>query len=170
MSIAFAGTHCFDPVCRDAASFDCGNDGLNRWRARSAGQRERRDATRTFVATDEHELVLGYYTRVAGQLEHSAATTAVRSGKSPHFPIPVALLARLAVDQSTQRQGLGALLLRDALVRVRAASEQVAVHAVVVHAIDDPAAAFYEQFGFQALTTMPCTLMVTLAELRAAGF
>ena len=132
-----------------------------RWLTRYAGQSDRRDTARTFVVADAHGSVLGYYALVAGQLQHERATTAVRKGQSRHFPIPVALLARLAVDVEHQGHGLGAALLRDALSRVQVASAEVAVRAVVVHAIDDPAAAFYQRFGFRALAPTPRTLMVT---------
>jgi ribosomal protein S18 acetylase RimI-like enzyme len=170
VSAAFAGTQRFDPARHDAAAFDCGNELLNRWLTRHAGQSDRRDAARTFVTTDAHGSVLGYFTLVAGQLQHDAATTSVRKGQSPYFPIPIALLARLAVDRAHQDRGLGAALLRDALVRVQVASAEVAVRAVVVHAINEHAVAFYERFGFRALTLAPRTLMVTLSELRAAGY
>jgi GNAT superfamily N-acetyltransferase len=117
-----------------------------------------------------HDVAAFDYTLLAGQFQQEAATAAVRKGRSPHFPIPIALLARLAVDSSHQRQGLGAALLHDALSRVKFASTQVAVRAVVVHAIDDRACAFYERFGFRSLTSSPRTLMVTLGDLRAAGY
>jgi hypothetical protein len=73
-----------------------GNEPLDRWLVRYAGQNERRDAARTFVASREG-LVYGYYTLVAGQLEYAEATPETRKGLSRHFPIPVAILARLAV-------------------------------------------------------------------------
>jgi ribosomal protein S18 acetylase RimI-like enzyme len=79
-------------------------------------------------------------------------------------------LARLAIDSSHQGRGLGAALLNDALTRICHASEQVAVRAAVVHAIDESAVAFYQRFGFQALSATPRTLMVTLAALRSAGY
>ena len=78
--------------------------------------------------------------------------------------------ARLAVDRSRHREGIGAALLTDALVRVVRASEQVGVRAVVVHAADENAAGFYERFGLSALSTAPRTLMITLAAVRAAGY
>ncbi len=134
------------------------------------GQGERRDATRTFVIADERATVRGYYTLVAGQIEHDGATETVRKGLSRRFPIPVAILARLAVDTRSQSQGLGARLLGDALERICSAAQEVAVRAVVVHAIDEKAAAFYEHFGFRGLGGAPRTLMVTLAELRKAGY
>jgi GNAT superfamily N-acetyltransferase len=170
VSAEFAGTQRFDPARHHVAAFDCGNEPLDRWLTRYAGQSARRDAARTFVAAGPGESVLGYYTLLAGQLQHEAATAAVRKGQSQHFPIPIALLARLAVDSNHQGEGLGAELLGDALSRVQLASAQVAVRAVVVHAIDDRAARFYERFGFRALTSIPRTLMVTLSDLRAAGY
>jgi GNAT superfamily N-acetyltransferase len=169
VSVRFTGTERFDPASHDASGFDSGNGPLDRWLVRYAGQNERRDATRTFVASRERS-VYGYYTLVAGQLEHLDATPQVRKGLSRHFPIPVAILARLAVDARHQGHGIGASLLNDALSRVVRASEEVAVRAVVVHAIDDSAAAFYEHFGLQTLSTTPQTLMATLATLRAAGY
>jgi predicted N-acetyltransferase YhbS len=170
VSIQFGDTERYDPARHETAGFSCGNELLDRWLIRYAGQNERRDAARTFVATTDGRTVCGYYTLIAGQLEHDEATQQARKGLSPHFPVPVAILARLAVDSSRQAQGLGAALLNDALGRICRASEQVAVRAVVVHAVDDGATTFYERFGFSALSTTPRTLMVTLAALRAAGY
>jgi GNAT superfamily N-acetyltransferase len=170
VSVQFTGTERYDPARHDASSFSCGNELLDRWLTRYAGQNERRDAARTFIAATDDHAVYGYYTLVAGQLEHHEATPETRKGISRHFPIPVAILARLAVDSNHQGRGLGAALLNDALVRVCRASEQVAVRAVVVHAADENAASFYKRFGFRALSATPRTLMVTLAALRAAGY
>jgi GNAT superfamily N-acetyltransferase len=164
-------TERYDPARHDVLDFACGKEVLDRWLQRYAGQGERRDATRTFVATTgEGSAVRGYYTLLAGQVEHEEATKAVRKGLSQHFPIPVAILARLAVDSRSQGQGLGARLLDDALERIWRAAQEVAVRAVVVHAIDDAAAGFYERFGFRSLSAAPRTLMVTLVELREAGY
>jgi GNAT superfamily N-acetyltransferase len=165
-----AFTERYDPARHEVARFTCGKEALDRWLHRYAGQNERRDATRTFVAAGEGGAVRGYYTLLAGQVEHEAATAAVRKGLSRHLPIPVAILARLAVDARSQGQGLGARLLDDALERVSRAAQEVAVRAMIVHAIDDPATAFYGRFGFRSLSAAPRTLMVTLAELREAGF
>ncbi len=170
MKHRFAGTERCDPARHDCSGFGCGNELLDRWLVRYAGQSERRDAARTFVATSDGRAVCGCCTLLAGQLEHPGATPEVREGLSRHFPIPVAILARLAIASSEQRRGLGAALLDDALGRVCRAAGQVAVRAVVVHAIDEGAAAFYQRFGFKALSATPRTLMVTLAELRAADY
>lgn len=169
MSPRSGATERYDPDRHDAAEFSCGHDTLDRWLSRYAGQGERRDATRSFVTTADGRTVIGYYTVVAGQLEHREATATTRRGLSRHFPIPVAVLARLAVDRRHQGQGLGAALLADALARVRRASNEIAVRAVVVHAIDDRATAFYARYGFHSLAASPRTLMVTLREIAAAA-
>ena len=169
MSPPRAATERYDTARHDVSQFQSGNETLDRWLLRCAGQSERRDAARTFVLTDRG-VVIGYYALLAGELEHTQATEQTRKGLSRHYPIPVAILARLAVDHRHQNQGLGATLLRDALRRATLASEQLAIRAVVVHAIDESAAHFCEHFGFRALSATPRTVMVTLAELRAAGY
>jgi GNAT superfamily N-acetyltransferase len=170
VSTPFAGTERYDHARHDASGFHCGNELLDRWLTRYAGQNERRDAARTFLVTTDGRAICGYYTLLAGQLEHHEATPPTRKGLSRHFPIPVAILARLAVDSGHQGRGYGAALLNDALVRVCRASELLAVRAVVVHAIDENAATFYGRFGFRGLSATPRTLMVTLAALRTAGY
>lgn len=156
----------YDPAAHDVSTFDCGVDALNRWLRHSAGQSQRRDAARSFVILAGQRQVIGYYTTVVGDLHHEQASPAVRRGMSRHFPIPVGLIARLAVDVDYHGRGIGALLLRDALTRVLAAAKQVAIRAVVVHAISEHAAAFYFRFGFKPLADEPRTLMLTLDELR----
>jgi predicted N-acetyltransferase YhbS len=170
VTAGFAGTERYDAARHDVTDFCCGNELLDRWLVRYAGQNQRRDAARTFVAVSDDRHVHGYYSLVAGQLDHHEATSETRRGLSQRFPIPVAILARLAVDVGLQHQGIGAALLNDALARVVRASEQVAVRAMVVHAVDDNAADFYERFGFRALAGTPRTLMVTLTALRDAGY
>jgi GNAT superfamily N-acetyltransferase len=166
----FAGTERYDPRRHDVAGFKCGNELLDRWLIRYAGQNQRRDAARTFVASTSDRAVYGYYTLIAGQLDHREATTEASKGLPQRFPIPVAILARLALDNSRHGRGIGGALLNDALNRVVRASEQVAVRAVVVHAVDENAVGFYGRFGFSALSTAPRTLMVALPALRAAGY
>jgi predicted N-acetyltransferase YhbS len=170
VTAGFAGTARYDVARHDVTGFSCGNELLDRWLERYAGQNQRRDAARTFVAATSDQRVYGYYTLLAGQLDHHEATPDTSRGLSQHFPIPVAILARLAVDASQQGHGIGAALLNDVLVRVIRASEQLAVRAVVVHAVDDGAATFYERFGFRALSATPRTLMAPLVALRVAGY
>jgi GNAT superfamily N-acetyltransferase len=169
VSHSVTGVARYDPARHDVTGFRCGTESLDRWLVRYAGQSQRRDAARTFVTTNG-TTVCGYHSLVAGQITQDEATEAARRGLSRHFPIPVAILARLAVDHRHHGRGLGAVLLNDALRRVSHATELIAVRAVVVHAIDDEAAGFYRRFGFRALSTMPRTLMITLGDLRAAGY
>jgi GNAT superfamily N-acetyltransferase len=166
----FAGTERYDTARHDVANFSCGDELLDRWLVRYAGQNQCRDAARTFVAATSDQRVYAYYALLAGQLDHHEATPETSKGLSQHFPIPVAILARLAIDVGQQGQGIGAALLNDALVRVVRASQQIAVRAVVVHAVDENATSFYERFGLHALSATPRTLMVTLAALRTAGY
>ncbi len=120
------------------------------------------------MTTSPDHAVLGYCT-VAGQAWRPGCDRRRPPWAVLDFPSPVALPAGLAVAISHQGQGVGAALLRDALSRIQLASEQVAVRAVIVHAVDHRAATFYERFGFRALTTTARTLMVTLGDLRCAG-
>jgi GNAT superfamily N-acetyltransferase len=170
VTTGFAGTARYEANHHDVTGFSCGNELLDRWLVRYAGQNQRRDAARTFVAATSNHRVYGYYTLVAGQLDHAEATPEARKGLSQHFPIPVAILARLAVDAGQQGRGIGAALLNDALLRVVRASEQVAVRAVVVHAVDEDASSFYKRFGFRALSSTPQTLMAPTSALRVAGY
>lgn len=146
--------------------FGCGNANLDRWIHAYAGQAQRRDVGRTFVAVDEGARVLGYYTLVAGQVEHAEAPGAVRTGVSRHSPTPVGLVARLAVATSWQGKGLGTDLMRDAMRRLLAASEEVGMRAILVHAVDGASAGFYARLGFEATTPDRLTLMVPLAVAR----
>ena len=110
--------------------------------------------------------MVGYYTLVSSQVAQDEATSDVQSGTSKHFPIPVCLIARLAVDHSEQRDGLGRSLLLDALQRTERASRSVAMRAVVVHALDEETAEFYARFGFKPTSSAPLTLMVPLEAVR----
>lgn len=163
---ALAATAPLDRGRHSVADFDSGRSALDRWLREHAGQGQRRDTSRTFVVARADGAVLGYYTLVAGQVEHEHVTSAVRAGTSAHYPIPICLIARLAVDREAQGKGLGAGLLLDALERCVSAAELVGIRAVVVHALDDEAASFYEHFGFAALANEPRTLMVPLAAVR----
>jgi GNAT superfamily N-acetyltransferase len=149
--------------------FKCGREQLDRWLRAYAGQGQRGDTARTFVVCRRGETdVAGYYTLVASQIEQAEATGPVQRGTSKHFPIPACLIARLAVDRSEQGAGIGRSLLLDALQRTEHASRSVAMRAVLVHALDEEAAAFYARFGFKPASTEPLTLMVPLEAVRRA--
>jgi GNAT superfamily N-acetyltransferase len=152
----------FDRRLHRVDEFSCGEETLDHWLRAYAGQSQRRDVARTFVTADQQGRVAGYYTLVVAQVEHERATADVRRGLSKHFPIPVALIARLAVATQLQGVGLGRSLLLDALQRVLRASEEVAIRAVTVDALSDEAAAFYRKFGFEPSYLAPDTFMMPL--------
>lgn len=110
---------------------------------------------------------MGYYALATGAIAKVEATERVAKGQANH-PVPVVLLARLAVDVSEQGKGLGPLLLRDALLRVAQAAEQIAARALLVHAKDDEARAFYEHFNFEPSPVDEMQLMLLMKDLRAA--
>jgi GNAT superfamily N-acetyltransferase len=147
--------------------FDCGQPNLDRWLRGYAGQSQRRDVARTFVVADENSRVVCYFTLVAAEVEHGAASPVVRAGVSRHFPIPACLIARLAVDRNWQGRGLGRDLLRDAMRRALAASDQIGIRAVLVDAIDGDAAGFYRRHGFQSAADDGLMLMVPIAVVRS---
>jgi GNAT superfamily N-acetyltransferase len=161
-----SATVAFDRKVHRADAFSCGEESLDRWLHAYASQSQHRDAARTFVTVDPDGKVAGYYTLVAAQVEHKQATASVRRGLSRHFPIPVALLARLAVATPHQGAGLGRSLLLDALQRVLRASDELAIRAVTVDALNERAASFYRSFGFEPSDLAPNTLMVSLQVIR----
>lgn len=166
MTPQLSATGRFDRKAHGVEHFSCGEASLDRWLTAYAGQNQQRDAARTFATTEPDGKVAGYYTLVAAQVEHERATSSVRQGLSRHFPIPVALIARLAVTAQHQGAGLGRSLLLDALQRALRASDQLAVRAVTVDALDERAATFYGHFGFESSPLTPHTLMIPLDVIR----
>jgi predicted N-acetyltransferase YhbS len=130
----------------DTGSFDCGVEALNEYLRRYALLNHQNRAARTYVALRENRLV-GYYTLASGSVSRSEVPARVAQGMGS-YPVPITLLARLAVDVSEKGKGLGKGLLKDALGRTFQASEIVGSRAVVTHAKDEPAKAFYQNFDF----------------------
>lgn len=147
----------------DLADFASGSSPLDDWLKRRARQNETGGASRTYVVCEGNRVV-GYYSLAAGSVLHSAATGRVR--RNMPESVPAALLGRLAVDRQWQGRGLGAFLLRDALLRVVGAAETIGVRAILVHAISDEAKAFYEHWGLRPSPIDPMTLMITVDEAR----
>lgn len=116
-----------------------------------------------FVATEINapQVILGYYTLSAGSVRAEDLPPAHKR-RLPNYPVPVALLGRLAVDKQHQGQRLGTLLLADAVQRVEQASEVMAVYAIMVDALNQSAAEFYRQFGFIAFPGQPLKLFLPL--------
>ena len=147
-------------------AFDCANEPLNQYLKRFALTNSASGVARTYVTTPTGDpVVAGYYSLAAGSVEKARVPERVAKGLPLH-PIPVVLLARLAVDQRFQGRGLGKSLLRDALQRTLAAAEVIGIRAVLVHAKDENAAAFYARFGFAPSPTDPLHLMLLMKDLR----
>ena len=140
--------------------FECGEAVLDDWLKRRAMVNQLSGASRTFVVADEDLRVYGYYALAAGAVARTAATQSVR--RNMPDPVPVMVLARLAVDRRAQGIKLGAALLRDAVDRAVAVSQNAGVRALLVHALDERARAFYAHYGFQPSPVHPMTLMLRL--------
>jgi GNAT superfamily N-acetyltransferase len=146
--------------------FDCGQEALNRFLARYAWQNQQAGSSQTYVALADKEVV-GYYTLVFGQVEYSDAPERLTKGLAQH-PIPIMLLARLAIAVEWQGKGLGSGLLKDAMLRTLQAADIAGIRAFAVHAKDDAARSFYEHFGFVASPVEPYHLFRLLKDIRAA--
>ncbi len=144
--------------------FECGEVSLDDWIKRRALANQSSGASRTFVVTDEEGNVRGYYAMAAGAVSSRQATGGVR--RNMPDPIPVMVLARLAVDRRTQGLQLGAALLQDAVNRAVAVSQNAGVRALLVHALHEKAKQFYEHYGFQPSPTHPMTLMLRLSGVK----
>jgi GNAT superfamily N-acetyltransferase len=153
---------------RDHATdgFDCGKEPLNRFLTRYALQGQSSGQSQTYLALRD-DLVLGFYTLTFGEVTFDDAPDRLRKGLARH-PIPLMVLARLAVDRRARGEGLGAGLLKDALLRTLAAADIAGLRALAVHAKDDEARAFYQRFDFIASPVEPLHLFVLLKDLRAA--
>jgi len=143
--------------------FDCGKEDLNRFLKRQAWNNQQAHSAQTYVLAKDF-LVLGYYSLAAGAVTHDEATERAKKGLARH-PIPVILLARLAVDNSIHGKGLGSALLKDALMRAATAADTIGARALLVHAKDDDARAFYEHFTFEASLSDPYHLMLLMKDL-----
>jgi len=157
----------------DRSAFSCGHAGLDTHLRRFAGQHARKGFGRTFVATRPRETrVFAYYTLSSSSVAFADAPSDL-ARKLPQYPIPVALLGKLAVDQSARGERLGEHILMDALHRVLAVATEMAIYAVEVHAIDDNARRFYERYGFTPFEDHPHHLFLPLATIeklwRSAG-
>lgn len=145
------------------SEFTSGVAVLDDWLKRRALANQTSGASRTFVVC-EADKVVGYYALAAG-----AVTIAVAPGRfrrNMPDPIPVAILARLAVDRVYQGRGLGRALFRDGARRVIHAADAIGIRGILVHAISEAAKAFYLALGFEPSSIEPMTLMVTLADLK----
>jgi GNAT superfamily N-acetyltransferase len=150
----------------DVDKFDCGREALNRFLIRYAFPNQQAGASQTYITLADEE-VAGYYTLVVGQVEYSGAPERLTKGLARH-PVPIMLLARLAVATSRQGKGLGSGLLKDAMLRTLQAADIAGIRAFAVHAKDDQAKSFYERFDFVASPSDPYHLFRLLKDIRGA--
>lgn len=145
----------------DLTQFSCGEPSLDHWLRNRALQNEKNGASRTYVVC-AGGCVAGYYALAAGAVAHTEATTRVK--RNMPDPVPVILIGRLAIDSRFQGRGIGADLLRDAVLRTLQAAGIAGIRAILVSAISANAKKFYEKYGFIASPANPQTLMITVTE------
>jgi predicted N-acetyltransferase YhbS len=150
----------------DVATFDCDVPALNNYLTKFALQNQRGQSARTYVAT-RGERVVGYYTLAAASARREETPARVAKGLAAH-PVPVILLARLAVDAREKGKGLGAGLLKDALLRSVQAADIIGCRAVMVQAKDEAAKAFYRRFGFDPSPADPFRLFLLTKDIKAS--
>lgn len=148
-------------VSHGVSQFECGEPALDSWLKKRALLNEETGASRTYVLRAGQEIA-GYYALATGAIAHAEAAGRVR--RNMPDPVPVIILGRLAIASKFQGHGIGAALLRDAVLRIVQAAEIAGVWAILVHAISDQAKRFYEKNGFIPSPADPMTLMITVAE------
>jgi predicted N-acetyltransferase YhbS len=148
----------------ECSDFDCGYLLLNDWLRRYALRNQQANAAKTFVVCQGRR-VIGYYSLTVGAVDHGDATARVRKGLARH-PIPVMVLARLAVDLHYQGKKIGRCLLRDAILRTLQAADIAGIRAIFVSAKDERARAFYERFDFEPSPIHSLQLMLLIKDCR----
>lgn len=144
--------------------FDCGKPALTDWLLHHARQAQGSGSARTFVTCNQNR-VAGYYSLTVGQIDTLEAPERIRRGMG-QYPIPLVILARLAVDLDYQKRGLGFSLLQDAITRTVAIADQAGIRALLTHPIDAAADAFYRRFGFEPTPLQERQLILLLKDAR----
>ncbi len=144
--------------------FDCGQPALNQFLQRYALVNQKSYSAQTYVCC-QRGVVVGFYSLSVGSLQPQAAPPRVMQDMARH-PVPVMLLARLAVDLAHQRQGLGQALLKDALLRTAQAADIAGIRCLLVHAKDDAGRRWYEGWEFEPSPTDPYHLFLLLKDLK----
>lgn len=151
----------------DLQSFNCGKSTLNDWlKKKSHKVQQIGGSSRTYVVCAEDNRVIGYYALATGSINREDAPGKVK--RNMPDPIPVVIIGRLAVDESFKGQGIGTGLLKDALLRVVSAAEEIGIRAVLVHAIDETVRKFYLKHGFYESPVNDLSLMITVQEIQSA--
>ena len=146
-------------------SFDCGSEPLNRFLIRFALQNQQAGASQIYVVLADED-VAGYYTLFVGQVNYDDAPERLTKGLARH-PVPIMLLARLAIATPWQGKGLGSGLLKDAMLRTLQAADIAGIRAFAVHAKDEQVRAFYGHFDFVASPTDPLHLFRLIKDIRS---
>ena len=149
----------------DCGDFSCGDEDLDLWLHRHARHAESAGSARTFVTTSGGEVV-GYYALTVGQVGAAEGTDRLLKGQPSGRPVPVLILARLAVDRRHQGKGVGWSLLQDAFLRCAVAAENVGARAIIAHA-REKANSFYDRFGFEASPADPLQRILLIKDARA---
>jgi predicted N-acetyltransferase YhbS len=145
--------------------FDCGKPALNDWLIRHARQAQGSGSAKTFIVTENDGRVAGYFSLTVGQVDTLEATERIRKAMG-QYPVPVVILARLAVSLQDQGRGIGFGLLQDALRRTMLIAEQAGIRAMLTHPIDEDAAKFHTRFGFIASPLREQQLLLLLKDVR----
>jgi GNAT superfamily N-acetyltransferase len=147
--------------------FDCGSEAQTVWLRKHALQAHRTDSSKVRVITRlGDKRIVGYYALAAGSVALENAPPRVAKGM-PRYPVPVVILTRLGVDRQDEGRGLGRALVKDALLRVAWASEEIAARALLIHSEDEAAKRFYLRFGeFEESPTDPLHLFLLMSDLR----
>ena len=145
--------------------FACGEALLDDWLKKRALANQHSGASRTFVVADEKGAVQGFYALAAGAVSHQMASSRLK--RNMPDPVPVIVLARLAVAQSYHGRKVGPALLKDALRRVVHIAGHAGVRAVLVHALHEEAKGFYEHYGFKVSPIHSMTLMIAVSDILA---
>ena len=162
-------SHGYTPVRKLAATdqvdgFDCGQAALNQFLQRYALVNQKANSAQTYVCC-QGDVVVGFYSLVVGSADPQTAPSRVMKGLARH-PVPVMILARLAVDKEHQRKSLGKALLKDALLRTAQAADIAGIRSLLVHAKDDVARRWYESWEFEPSQTDPYHLFLMLKDLK----
>lgn len=152
----------------DRAAFSSGQSELDNWFRQRASQDERRNIARVFVATDDAVGIIGFYSLSSFTLSLEDLPEEMARKLPRYDAIPAALIGRLARDERVRGQGIGELLLADAVRRILGAGDTLAIFAIVVDAKDEHAAAFYQRFGFRPFPLHPHRLFLLTSSAAAA--
>ena len=146
-------------------SFDCGGEALNSYLKKTALLSQNSHTSKTYITLNKTREVCGFYTLTFGSISQEVSSKRVSHGTG-HHPIPVLILARLAVDNNHKKRGLGAGLLKDAFKRCLNACDIAGIRAFVVHAKDDNAKSFYMKYGFEESPLDPYHLMILIKDIK----